>query len=221
MILLFIVLNFALSWYNSYKVGSSWSEAESVGGSLYVSTWIGYIFSISGFSFVYWYILVKILPYVIPYLIESEEALTPSDFAYLAHAANLIGYALICFGLCNLIFTIYFNSFLHYGRFGYFDSVYYHRYYVIGSHHHYHHSSFSSGRGVSGGGFGRSGKKSSSSSSGKKDGLGLLVFLALIVAILGGFLTARLIKNNADEEHEMYDWLGIDRWPKRHQEAVG
>lgn len=57
MILLFFILNFAISCFNAWAVGRSWTESKHVGGWPHFMNWMGAIMAASGFT---WCFLVLI-----------------------------------------------------------------------------------------------------------------------------------------------------------------
>lgn len=52
-IVLLWILNFAISCWNLYAVGSSWVEARAVGGWLRFMSWMGAIMTATGFTYCY------------------------------------------------------------------------------------------------------------------------------------------------------------------------
>lgn len=57
---LLLIFNFAVSWFNAWSVGRSWSETKAVGGMSRFMAWCGAIMSASGFTWCYLIILVLI-----------------------------------------------------------------------------------------------------------------------------------------------------------------
>lgn len=47
------LLNFGISWWNSYAVGSAWTEARAAGGWPRFMAWMGAIMAASGFTWCY------------------------------------------------------------------------------------------------------------------------------------------------------------------------
>src|SRR4051812_10180723 len=52
-IILLLVVNFGISWFNAWACGKAWAEAKSAGGWPRFMTWMGAIMSASGFTWVY------------------------------------------------------------------------------------------------------------------------------------------------------------------------
>jgi hypothetical protein len=79
-LLLIVVLNFGISWWNAYVCGKSWEESKALGGMIRFMVWCGAIQSAIGFS------SVLILP-----LIFLAHAVAPDYFTqvYFKGALNL------------------------------------------------------------------------------------------------------------------------------------
>lgn len=52
-----LVLNFGISWWNCYAVGSAWAEAKAAGGWPRWMCWMGAIMAASGFSWCFLFLL--------------------------------------------------------------------------------------------------------------------------------------------------------------------
>lgn len=90
MIILFLVLiiNFGISWANAKNVGRYWSESKVVGGSFRIYIIVGYVMAIAGFTMVYGYVLLLIMPLFLQVMnVEQETILMfeqlASDLIYL------------------------------------------------------------------------------------------------------------------------------------------
>lgn len=59
-LLFFLVLNFAISWFNAWSVGRSWAETRAAGGLARFFAWCGAIMSACGFTWCYLVALVLI-----------------------------------------------------------------------------------------------------------------------------------------------------------------
>jgi hypothetical protein len=96
MLLLFF-LNFAISWFNAWSIGSTWDGAKARGGAPYFMNWMGAIMSASGFSWCY-LILLSLLGAVLPMslFVDSDPPATGPllDAASLEAVGNL-GYAVL------------------------------------------------------------------------------------------------------------------------------
>lgn len=53
MVVLILVLNFGISWFNAWSVGRSWAETKAVGGWSRVVIWCAAIMSACGFTWCY------------------------------------------------------------------------------------------------------------------------------------------------------------------------
>lgn len=53
MIVLFWIINFAISWFNAWAVGKSWNETKHAGGFAHLLNWCGAIMSAAGFTWCY------------------------------------------------------------------------------------------------------------------------------------------------------------------------
>lgn len=79
-LILILVLNFGISWWNCYSCGRAWVEAKAVGGMMHVMVWCGAIQAAIGFSSVF------LFP-----LIFAAHAIFPEYFTdlYVKGAVNL------------------------------------------------------------------------------------------------------------------------------------
>lgn len=59
-ILILIVLNFGISWFNAYSVGRSWADSKAIGGWPRCMVWCGAVMSASGFTWCYLVVLSSI-----------------------------------------------------------------------------------------------------------------------------------------------------------------
>lgn len=53
MLVLILILNFVISWFNAWAVGKSWPETKHVGGFAHFLNWMGAVMSACGFTSVY------------------------------------------------------------------------------------------------------------------------------------------------------------------------
>ncbi|QBQ74805.1 hypothetical protein BcepSauron_425 [Burkholderia phage BcepSauron] len=97
MLVLLLVLNFGISWWNCYAVGGIWNESKGVGGFSRVLAWSAAIQSVVGFSSVFGFIMGAVL-YKFGYLPATA-----------AQAAMNLWYLLIIFPALGsgLIITIH------------------------------------------------------------------------------------------------------------------
>src|SRR5262245_40972448 len=52
-VVILLVINFAISWFNAYSVGRSWADSKVIGGWLRFMVWCGAVMSASGFTWCY------------------------------------------------------------------------------------------------------------------------------------------------------------------------
>lgn len=67
------LLNYAISWWNCYAVGSAWVEAKHAGGWPRLLAWSGAVMAASGFSWCYVILLVIGAGFVDPELFPPER----------------------------------------------------------------------------------------------------------------------------------------------------
>lgn len=195
-----LIVNFAISWFNSYSVGKYWSESKQIGGYFRVSAVIGFALAITGFTLVYGCILLLIFPYVatlIPQLKDVDMTTLmqfTSDLLFL-----LIGTAIIPIG-----YFVWFESVVAFWKrktFANGATAAWNTYANVRNTITYaRHAPSAFGRiiDVMFGG------------KGKKKGNEILIFVAILIiilAILGGYFTASAILKKADRE---FDGLAID-----------
>lgn len=111
-LLLILVLNFIVSIFNAKSVGRMWSESKAIGGFMRVLAVSGYIMAIAGFTMVYGMLLLLILPHILILFPEFSDI----D----AHAATLLAmdmmYLLIVMTVIPTGLIIWFNSLVHFWR---------------------------------------------------------------------------------------------------------
>jgi hypothetical protein len=93
MIVLILVINYAISWWNAYATGKSWAESKAIGGWIRIIAWSGAIMSAAGFSTVYLFVIAY-GAYALDYIDEQTMQLAQS-FGYLGLVAPLLGSGLI------------------------------------------------------------------------------------------------------------------------------
>lgn len=60
MLILLVVMNFAISWFNAWAVGKSWPESKHEGGWAHFMNWMGAVMSACGFTWCYLVIMVTV-----------------------------------------------------------------------------------------------------------------------------------------------------------------
>lgn len=197
LLLLFVLaLNFIISWANANYVGRYWSESKEIGGSFRVYIVVGYIMAIAGFTMVYGYILLLIIPIFLHIAeVEQETILIfeqlSSDLIYLFCIVTMIptGFYIWIRSLKNFWekktlangITAGWNSYAQI------------------------HNTISAARNAPSA-LGRVIKTLFGGKGKKKDNtiIVLLAIFVLILAIFGGYFTASAIMKKADREYDMF-----------------
>lgn len=197
LLLLFVLaLNFMISWANANYVGRYWSESKEIGGSFRVYIVVGYIMAIAGFTMVYGYILLLIIPIFLQIAeVEQETILMfeqlSSDLIYLFCIVTMIptGFYIWIRSLKNFWekktlangITAGWNSYAQI------------------------HNTISAARNAPSA-LGRVIKTLFGGKGKKKDNtiIVLLAIFVLILAIFGGYFTASAIMKKADREYDMF-----------------
>lgn len=197
LLLLFVLaLNFMISWANANYVGRYWSESKEIGGSFRVYIVVGYIMAIAGFTMVYGYILLLIIPIFLQIAeVEQETILIfeqlSSDLIYLFCIVTMIptGFYIWIRSLKNFWekktlangITAGWNSYAQI------------------------HNTISAARNAPSA-LGRVIKTLFGGKGKKKDNtiIVLLAIFVLILAIFGGYFTASAIMKKADREYDMF-----------------
>ncbi len=90
MIIIMLILNFAISWFNAWSVGRYWSESKQMGRMVRFNVWIGYIMSIVGFTWVYLCLLSYVVSYIGPSIFSEDF-----DYQALVTFMTNLGYIII------------------------------------------------------------------------------------------------------------------------------
>lgn len=196
--ILLLVLNFAISWWNARSVGAIWSESKEIGGHIRMLTISGYVMAIAGFTMVYGCILllatIGLYP-AIPYLYENIEL-----FDLIQLSSDLL-YVLVAFAVIPSGVIIWLHSAISFWKQRTVSSGL-----VAG------YNTFAMARNIINvsrempGAFSRIAKVCFGG-KGKKKGNEVLVMAALfivIMAALGGWMTASAIMKKADREYSLF-----------------
>jgi hypothetical protein len=197
-IVLLWFLNFGISWFNAWAVGSTWDSSKEEGsGGAYFMNWMGAIMSASGFTWCYLIVLGLIATQVpMAWLVDAEEGAEPVTGMLLEgdslQAFADLGYLVIIVPILGSGLAITVASWRAFARrrtvgdgmvtgWNTFAQV---------------HNTYHAVRALPGvldrlGGF-FGGKSSGSSSGGGKKG-GLIVIVLVILAVLGGVITTYAI----------------------------
>ena len=196
--ILLLGLNFFISWSNASCVGRYWSESKVVGGSFRRYIVCGYIMAVAGFTMVYGCILLLVAPYIMQ-ATGKFDAEVIADFESLA---SDILYLLVAVPIVLSGFRIWIASLkaaFEKKTFSYIATAGWNSYAQI-------HNTISLARNAPSA-FSRileafSGKKSRRSSKKGSEYIALLAILVVVLAIVGGYLTADAIMRKADQEYD-------------------
>jgi len=193
-----MILNFAISWMNARSAGKIWSESKAVGGMLRFHAIAAYALAILGFTMVYGIILIMLIPVVLPMFTD----ISPEVLWSATQLANDILFLLIAIFIIPLGYYAWFTSFIAFWRkrglangltlgWNTFANI---RNTITVARH-----APSAIRRIAETLFG-----------GKKEGKGAIIAIAMfaiIMAIIGGWLTASAIMHKADEQHDFFEGM--------------
>lgn len=115
MILFFLVLNFAISWFNAWGCGKTWAETKSAGGWAHFMNWMGAVMSASGFTWCYLVILV-LVGSLIPVSDENARQTVYAISPEMLQATFELGYVVIIVPILGSGLAITINSWAHFYR---------------------------------------------------------------------------------------------------------
>ena len=193
-VFLILAFDFFISWSNAAYCGRYWSESKATGGSFRAYVVSGYIMAIAGFTMVYGYILILILPYFLQAF--TKVPIEMADFQMLS--ADLL-YVMVALAVIPTGFIIWFRSVANAWKqrtFGNIANAAWNTYAQIHNTASAVREMPSAFKRISGALLG--GKK-------KKKGneyVVILAILAVILALFGGYFTASAIMKKADQEYE-------------------
>lgn len=107
-----LVINFAISWWNARTVGKMWSESKAIGGFPRVLAVSGYIMAVAGFTIVYVTLLLIGISYAAPYF----DFLEPYQTQQLLDFINSLSYFLIVMAILPTGIIIWINSLITFWR---------------------------------------------------------------------------------------------------------
>ena len=113
MAFIFLILNFGISWMNARGAGRIWSESKELGGMLRVHAIVGYGMAIAGFTMVYGSILIMLLPYILPMIIHDID---PETLFAVQQLSNDLLYILIVTFVVPTGFFVWFTNFVSFWR---------------------------------------------------------------------------------------------------------
>lgn len=195
LLVLFMGINFVISWHNSVVVGRMWSESKVIGGSVRVLAVAGYIMAICGFTMVYGCLLLFAVPFIMPLIPALSEI--PAEEVW-ALASDML-YILIAAFIIPSGFIIWFNSVVSFWRRKTIAGG------VVAGWNTYAQirNTVNVARNMPGA-FSRV-TKALFGGKGKKKGNAVLVLVAVFIVILavcGGWMTASAIMKKADREYD-------------------
>lgn len=115
MILLFLGLNFAISWFNAWGCGKTWAETKQAGGWAHFMNWMGAVMSASGFTWCYLVILV-LVGSLIPVTDENTNQTVYAISPEMLQATFELGYVVIIVPILGSGLAITINSWAHFYR---------------------------------------------------------------------------------------------------------
>jgi hypothetical protein len=191
-LVLFLALNFGISWLNAWACGKAWAEAKSAGGWPRFMTWMGAIMSASGFTWVF--VTLASL------LLGALEILPPEYVMYTME----LGYIVIIPGILFSGLMIMIDSWARAYREGGVLNYGVAAWNTYAQVHNTYHAIDGMGKAFSDIGeglFGGGSSRRSSSSSDKNAGQAILVLIVIAVVVLaaigGTLLTMTIIKRTA------------------------
>jgi hypothetical protein len=199
MVILILVLNFGISWWNAYACGKAWAEAKAAGGFPRFMCWMGAIMSAVGFTWVY----VACLGFGA----YALDVLTIKQVGVLFELGYVVLAPAVLFSGAMIMVDSWANAFRNGGVLNYGVAVW-------NTYAQVHNTlsvidNYGSALGDVFSAFGGGGKSGGGGSS-DDDGVGLLVIAVLfVVAVAGGILTTTLIirKTSASDRLPSLDEL--------------
>ena len=193
-VILILAFDFFISYCNASYCGRYWSESKSTGGSFRAYVVSGYVMAIAGFTMVYGYIVIMLLPYILPLFSAFED----TDMTALIQLSSDLLYVMIAVAVIPSGFIIWFRSVANAWKqrsFGNIVTAGWNTYAQV-------HNTVSACREMP-----SALKRISKALLGgkKKKGnqyLGAIAILVIIIALLGGYFTASAIMKKADSEYD-------------------
>jgi hypothetical protein len=201
MLFLLLALNFGISWFNAKGAGKVWSESKELGGMMRFHAVIGYAMAIAGFTMVYGVLLTMILPYILPLLMEIDQ----EDMWSIQQLANDMLYILIGTFIVPAGFYIWFKNVVSFWRRRNLREgmrLGWNTYAQIRNTVNFARNAPDVLGRISKALFGKSGKDS----KGKTVLVKAAVFVVLL-AILGGWLTASAIMHKEDKKYDLFEGI--------------
>jgi hypothetical protein len=96
MLFLLVIVNFAISWFNAWGCGKTWTSTKARGGMPHFMNWMGAIMSASGFTWCY-VVVLAIVATMIPIEDETTKVVAPLLSQAQAKVVFDLGYLVIIF----------------------------------------------------------------------------------------------------------------------------
>lgn len=216
MIVILWFVNFAISWFNAWSVGKTWTETKAVGGPVHFMSWMGAIMAAVGFTWCYTVILgygAATIPLtdeetgVSAPLLTMEETKVFFDLAYLIYIFPLVGSGM---AIMTHSWGVFWRrrSLSNGVTAGWNTYAQLHNFYHAVEH-------VPQALGNVGSFFG-----GGSSSSSSNDNKGLIIIVLVVVAVAGGILTTwAIIRRTARETARSRRWHYENLAEERRAEA--
>lgn len=194
LVILILAFDFFISYSNASYCGRYWSESKATGGSFRAYVVSGYIMAISGFTMVYGYIVIMLLPYILPLFPKFADA----DMTALITLSSDLLYVMIAVAVIPTGFIIWFRSVANAWKQRTLGSIvtagwnsYAQVHNTVTACREMPHALKRIGKALFGG------KKKKGS-----EYLGAIAIFVIIIALLGGYFTASAIMKKADAEYD-------------------
>ena len=197
LLLLVLIFDFCISWGNAYYCGRYWSESKVEGGFFRVNVIAGYIMAIAGFTMVYGYIILLLLPQILPMVMNVSEI----QMEQIVGLTNDLMYVLIVMAIIPSGFFIWFNSIKRFWERKNFRNGIVAGYNTVAQ----IHNIVSASRELPNA-FARITKTLFGGKNSKKANemvIAIAIFV-IIIAIFGGYFTASTIMKKADREYDAF-----------------
>lgn len=194
LVILILAFDFFISYSNASYCGRYWSESKATGGSFRAYVVSGYVMAIAGFTMVYGYIILMLLPYILPLFKAFEDA----DMTGLIQLSSDLLYVMIAVAVIPTGFIIWFRSVANAWKqrsLGSALTAGWNTYAQIHNTVSACREMPSALRRIAKSLFGGKKKKGS-------EYIAALAILVVIVALLGGYFTASAIMKKADAEYD-------------------
>lgn len=194
LVILLLAFDFFISYCNANYCGRYWSESKATGGSFRAYVICGYVMAIAGFTMVYGYIVIMLLPVILPLFPKFADM----DTTALVQLSSDLLYVMISIAVIPTGFVIWFRSVAIAWKqrtFGNIGTAAWNTYAQI-------HNTVSAAREmpsafrrISKALFGGKKKKGN-------EYIAALAIIVIILVLLGGYFTASAIMKKADQQYD-------------------